>query len=200
MQPSNYIAMELHLTSPLPPSVNHYMAYRVINRSGKPTAMSYKTNEALKYRLEFADYVRAEVPKQSWDMEPNNTQHFYVDATFYFSKTNMDCNNYWKVMLDAITDTRLIWLDDNVVCERVRRIYYDTEHPRIELVISPVEYIGIFDNAQQLEQFVSNCAGCIRQNRNCSILNKAKEGRIQSEICNLTCSKYKQRKTEIKEK
>lgn len=171
------------------------MAYRVISKNGKPTAMSYKTEAAQKYKAEFAEYVRSEIIKQSWSMEPNHTQHFYVDATFYFPRTNMDCNNYWKVMLDAITDTKKIWLDDNVVCERVRRIFYDSEDPRIELNIHPVEYIGIFDNAQQLERFVSNCAGCIRQNKNCSILRKAMEGRIQSEVCGLACTKYKQRKT-----
>ena len=42
-----------------------------------------------------------------------------------------------------------------------------------------------------LEQFESRCIGCIRYKRNCSILQKAKEGRIQEEITELECSKYK---------
>lgn len=156
--------------------------------------MSYKTPEALKYRKDFANYVRGEVERQGWNFEPNKYQHFYVDTVFYFDKTHMDCNNYFKVMLDAITDTQLIWLDDDVVCERVQRIYYDSENPRVEIKIYPVEYIGIFDNVSQMEEFTSVCLGCTRFPRNCSILRKAKEGRIQDEIKNNICCKFKEKK------
>ena len=85
----------------------------------------------------------------------------------------------------------MIWLDDNVVCERVQRIYYDSKNTRLELDIYPGDYIGIFDNISQLEKFESNCFGCSRYKRNCSILQKAKEGRIQDEIKNMICTKVK---------
>ena len=163
-------------------------------KNGKPMAMSYKTAEAVKYREEFANYVRSEVIKQDWSLTPNKTQHFYVDAVFYFDRQDKDANNYWKVLLDSITDTQLIWLDDNVVCERVQRIYYDTSDPRIELHIYPVDYIGVFDNAPQMEAFVSKCVGCLRYNRNCSLLQKAKEGKIQADIKSGVCLKYKRTK------
>lgn len=156
--------------------------------------MSYKTSEASDYRKNFADYVSEEVERQGWDLEPNSTQHFYVDTVFYFNRIDMDCNNYFKVMLDAITDTQKIWLDDNVVCERVQRIYYDSANPHVELTIHPVEYIGVFDNASQLEEFESNCVGCTRYANNCSILSKAKQGRAQKEITCGVCNAYKQRK------
>lgn len=183
--------MKLYLTSPIAPSVNHYMSYRVINRNNRPTAMSYKTSAAIKYRAEFSQYVIDEVAKQGWDLVPNKTQHFYADAVFYFDRTDRDANNYFKVMLDAITDTQLIWLDDNVVCERVQRIYYDSQNPRIELTIYPVDYIGIFDDAAQMEAFTSVCLGCTRYQKNCSVLRKAIEGRIQGEINNGVCTKFK---------
>ena len=150
-------------------------------------AMSYKTSEAIKYQKEFINYVKEEIRKQNYTLEPNKTQHFYIDAIFYFDRTDRDPNNYFKCMLDAITDTGLIWVDDNVTCERVQRIYYDSKNPRIELTIYPVDYIGVFDNASQLEQFESRCIGCSRYKRNCSILQKAKEGRVQEEINNGTC-------------
>jgi len=97
-------------------------------------------------------------------------------------------------MIDAITDTQLIWVDDNVVCERVNKILYDTKDPRIELTIYPVEYVGIFKNKQEYEQFESNCKTCSRYSNNCSILSKAKEGRIQDEIVNNVCTKYRLKK------
>lgn len=163
-------------------------------KNGRPLAMSYKTPEAVRYRSNFAKYVRGEVKKQKWNLTPNKTQHFYVDTVFYFPATNLDANNYFKVTLDAITDTQLIWLDDNVTCERVQAIYYDPQNPRMEMVIRPVDYIGVFDNAPQMETFVSNCIMCNRYSRNCSILQYAKAGRVQEEITDGVCSKHKLKK------
>jgi len=190
--------IELHLTSEIPPSVNHYLAYRGVMKNGRPRAMSYKTQEAVQYRRRFAEYVTEQVAEQGWDRVPDKDQHFYVDAVFYFDKRRMDCNNYFKVMLDAITDTQLIWLDDDVTCERVQRIYYDSENPRIELTIRPVDYVGIFDDESQANEFVSVCFGCARYQRNCSLLRKALIGKIQREIYEGECTKYTKKK-EIRE-
>lgn len=172
-------------------SVNHYLAYRVIMKNGKPMAMSYKTQEVKSFQKKFQEYIKEQVKIQNWNLPVDPAQHFYVDAVFYFPRLDLDPNNYFKVSLDTITETGLIWADDNVVCERVQRIYYDSSNPRIEMTVYPVDYIGIFDNKVQLDEFESKCKTCSRYARNCSILKKAKEGRIQEEIQNLECSKYK---------
>lgn len=155
-------------------------------------AMSYCTKEAKTYKKEFTEYVKAEATRQGWDMVPNATQHFYVDAIFYFPRLDLDPNNYLKILLDSITDTQLIWLDDNVACERVQAVYYDSSNPRIELIVHPTDYIGIFENKPALDSFEQKCKSCTRYCRNCSILNKAKEGRIQEEIADGMCAKYKE--------
>lgn len=158
-------------------------------KNGKPVAMSYETPESSKYKRAFTKYVQEEAEKQGWDMAPTKTQHFYVDTWFYFPRTDMDANNYFKVMLDAITDSKCIWMDDNVVCERVQAICYDSASPRVELLIHPVDYIGIFKNLPQYESFVSDCIGCTRYKRNCNILRNAVDGRVQDEVVNGRCSK-----------
>ena len=187
---------KLSLISAIPPSVNHYLAYRTTFKNGRAVAMSYKTAEARKYRKDFADYVTEEVLKQEWGIEPNAKQHFYIDGWFYFARIDADPNNYWKILIDAITDTQKIWVDDNVVCERVQRIQYDAANPRIELVITPVEYIGIFDNTEQANCFLqSNCIGCSRYKRNCSILRKAMDGRIQEGVTQTSCYAAEKRKS-----
>lgn len=174
----------LRLISSVPPSVNHYLGYRAtIGKNGKAIGMSYCTAEAKKYRKSFAEYVLEEVKNQGWELELNPKQHFYIDGYFYFPRIDMDANNYWKVAIDAITDTQAIWIDDNVVCERVQMIQYDSANPRVEFIIQPVSYIGIFNDAAQLEQFKrNNCIGCNRAKRNCSILAQALEGRVQAGI------------------
>lgn len=174
----------------MPPSVNHYLGWRGIIKNKKPMAVSYETTIAKKYKKTFINHIKEEVAKQKWTLIPNKEQHFYVDMIFYFDRIDKDASNYDKCLLDAITDTQLIWMDDNVVCNRVNRIYYDSENPRIELEIYPCDYIGIFNNDKQLDEFKSTCIGCTRYKRNCSILKKAIEGRIQEEIQNNQCSKF----------
>lgn len=159
-------------------------------------AMVYETKEAKDYKKWFSSYIKEEIQKQQWNIEVNKTQHFYCDCVFYFDRIDKDCNNYFKLLLDAITETGMVWLDDNVVCERVQRIYYDTENPRIDIQIYPVDYVGVFDSHDELENFENKCITCKRYKRNCSLLRKAKEGRIQNEIqigefCDvLICDKY----------
>jgi crossover junction endodeoxyribonuclease RusA len=186
----------LKLISPIPCSVNHYIKPRgIIKWVGKvPKAIvtMYETAEAKKYKKEFCTYVKEQVKLQQFNIIPNKTQHFYIDCIFYFDRIDKDCNNYFKLLLDAITDTQTIWVDDNVTAERVQAIYYDSQNPHIELTIYPVDYIGIFSNQEQLDEFKSNCIHCKRyKERKCSILQKAIEGRIQEEINENKCSKYK---------
>lgn len=157
-------------------------------------AMVYETKEAKEYKKKFKRIIEEQVKVQNWNIEVNKAQHFYVDAVFYFDRVDKDCSNYEKCLGDTITETQLIWKDDNVSLFRPQRIYYDPENPRIELTIYPVDYIGIFDNLPQLEQFESRCIGCNRYKRNCSLLAKAKAGRIQPEIHDCVCEKYRELK------
>lgn len=182
----------LKLISPIPVSVNHYIKARAFLVKGKPQVLLYETAEAKKYKKEFVSYIKKQVKLQKWNWIPNKTQHFYVDCIFYFERIDKDANNYYKLLLDSITETKLVWLDDNVACERTNGVFYDSKNPRIEITIYPVDYVGIFPTINQLDNFKSNCILCKRyRNGKCSILKKAIEGRIQNEIKNLNCSEYK---------
>lgn len=154
-------------------------------------AMSYKTSEAIKYQKEFTKYVQEQVELQNWIMSDNKFQHYYMDCYFFFPRTDMDANNYFKCLADAITDSKSVWIDDVQLCERVQGINYTSSNPRIEIEIRPVDYIGIFKDISQLEEFKSNCIQCKRyKNGKCSLLVKACEGRIQEEIDGLVCGKF----------
>lgn len=185
----------LRLTTPIPPSVNHYLAYRVVKTRRRYMAIPYTTKEAKTYQKEFTDYVIEEAKKQGWDIDKVGEKHIFVDAMFYFPRIDMDCNNYFKVMLDAITDAKIVWTDDNIVCERVKGIQYDSANPHIELVIHPVDYIGIFDNSERLEEFENRCKTCSRYARNCYLLNRAITGHIEDGVNQYTCASFKKRKT-----
>ena len=173
-------------------SVNHYLAYRVVYKNGKATAMSYKTKEAKDFQKKFTEYVKQQAKEQNWIMSMNPYQHYYVDMVFYFPRTDMDCANYDKCISDAITDSEVVWLDDNMICNRILKVMYDNKNPRIELTIYPVDFVGIFDSQEEADQFKDRCKTCKRYKNNCSILKKALEGRIQVEITSdLMCQKYR---------
>jgi Holliday junction resolvase RusA-like endonuclease len=98
-------------------------------KNGKPIAMSYKTTEASKYQKEFIKYVKEQVKLQGWVKSDNKFQHYYMDTYFYFPRTDMDANNYYKCLADAITDSEVVWIDDTQLCERVQSIFYDSQNP-----------------------------------------------------------------------
>lgn len=178
--------------SPIPVSVNHYLKYRAIMKNGKPMAMSYKTPEAKKYQSDFTKYVKEQVKIQNWVKSENKFQHYYMDTYFYFPRIDMDANNYFKCLADAITDSNDVWIDDVQLCERVQGIFYDAKNPRVEMEIYKVDYIGVFKDASQLEEFLSSCIQCTRYREGkCSILKKAVEGRIQDEVAGSICLKGK---------
>lgn len=160
----------------------------------------YETAEAKQYKIKFKKHIIEEIKNQNIKWIPNTIQHFYIDCIFYFDRIDKDPNNYFKLLLDSITETQLIWCDDNVTCERVNRIYYDSQNPRIEILIYPVDYIGIFDNQEQLDNFKkSNCIQCSRyKDGKCSLFVKAMEGRIQEELNNIKCNKLKKIKGDLK--
>ena len=47
-------------------SVNHYLSYRAIVKNGRPMAMSYKTQEAVKFQKEFTEYVKKQAQEQGF--------------------------------------------------------------------------------------------------------------------------------------
>lgn len=182
----------LKLTTSMPPSVNHYLAYKVVKTPRGSVAMSYKPKDVVMWQKNFGRYVTEEVKKQGWDIKALGDKHIYIETQFYFPRIDMDCDNYFKAMLDAITRTKIVWKDDNIVCERVNGILYDSKNPHIDILIYPVDYIGIFDNKEQLDEFEEKCKNCSRYSRNCSALQCAIEGRVQDGVTKTGCSNFKE--------
>lgn len=186
----------IKLTSKMPVSVNHYLGYRTIptKKNGKTIHMvvPYLTKEAKEYKKYFAEYAEQEVKRQGWDIEQTRNKHHYMDCIYYFSRIDMDEQNYPKTMSDALNG--IVYIDDNFILTRTNYVFYDVKNPRVEIEIYPVDYTGIFPNDEELNEFEDKCKICKRFKRNCSILKAAKEGRIQDEIVDLVCSKFSESK------
>lgn len=185
------MANELKLTCKEFISVNHYMSYRAVGRR----VMAYKPKETKAFEKTFGDYIKEEMKKQHW-IKPVKGKFVIMDTIFYFPRVDQDAQNYFKSICDIMTDVG-VWEDDNIVCEHVKRIYYDSKNPRIEIHIYEADTIGIFDNIEEYEEFKERCSDCNRFKRSCSLHNKALESRIQEEITrdkdnNWKCNKFKQ--------
>ena len=151
----------------------------------------FTKKEATDFKKEFQKHAKEQVLLQKWEIELTRDKHHYVDCVFYFPRIDMDENNYFKVLLDALNG--IAYIDDKKVLTRTNYVFYDSVNPRIEITIHPVEYVGIFPNEYLLNEFKNKCESCSRFKRNCSILSKSIEGRILPEVdINFTCSKYKQ--------
>lgn len=173
-----------------------------MTKNGKkvPMVTMYETAEAKKYKKEFIKYVKEEIIKQKWDINYTKDKHFYFDTIFHFDRVDKDEQNYYKCLCDALNG--LAYIDDRNILTRCFKIDYDTVNPRIEIIIHPVDYIGIFNNENALNNFKDNYChnNCNRFSRNCSILRNAIEGRVSEvseyiDIQNMKCNAFKQKKS-----
>ena len=171
----------------LPTSVNHLYGR---NKFGS----TYLKTEGKEYKKRMIKYIKEEVKKQSW-IKLDKGQYCYIDEIVYFNCAGRDADNLKKLQQDSISGSNVVWFDDTFALPRTNRVYIDSENPRIEMVITPVEFIGIFDNKEDMDLFISKCKTCNRYKRNCSILKNALEGRIQDDVVkvdNWNCNKFKE--------
>lgn len=190
----------LKITSPMCPTNNHYMAYRIAykDRARKfPFIQAYKPAETMRYEREFKKCIQEALKEQEWTT-PGENDFIIMECDFYLPKKRIDPNNCFKVPCDVLTDAG-VWLDDDMVLNKSERVYFDTQNPRIEITIYLATHVGVFDTEEEYQTFKStNCDLCGRGagKTNCSIHKKAIESRVQEEIDveNLKCIKFKTKK------
>lgn len=186
--------MELKLTLPVPLSLNELYineyGWNPKKKMRTPTGRRILSKEGEKSKEELQSLTIEQMKDQEWDYDYTLENYIYMDTVIYFSRKNRDDNNIYKLLCDALE--KIVYDNDSRVLIRTQKILYDTVNPHIDVTLKPVEYRGIFPTELHMNTFEENCKSCKRYARNCSILNKAKEGRIQEEISeDLICSKYK---------
>ena len=180
----------LHLVSPLPPSVNNYLNYRVASNGKKKFVQAYSSKETEIYKRFFSDYVKDQIREQSWKT-PEKGVLVYVRMTFYLDRKRKDPNNFLKVPLDVMTDAGA-YIDDDVVLPLVERVYIDPVNPRIEIELFESKAIGIFDDEIHLEDFKNlNCLNCKKDPNRCTIMKKLLDNRITADISDGHCLRIK---------
>lgn len=178
----------LRLTSPLPPSVNNYLNYKIGSRGSRKFVQAYPSKETETYKKFFLNYVKEEIQRQKWIKPPKNTLIF-VKMIFYLDRKRKDPNNFMKVPLDVLTEAD-VYFDDDVVLPVAERVYIDAAWPRIEMEIFESEAIGIFNDKNDFNNFFkNNCEQCKKKSESCSILKKLLDNRIIKEVEDKVCLK-----------
>lgn len=188
----------LFLELPVPLSINQlYVNQTKYDHKSKayvPTGKRILSSKGLMSKKNIQKMALRQLSKQPWNIELTKEFYLYMDVIIFFPKKGMDADNIFKILNDSLQG--IVFDNDSRVLPRVQRIFYDSENPRIIVNFDRTEYIGIFDNEQELSEFVENCDTCRwYQKGKCGVLNKAKEGRIQQEIENMMCNKYTEKKS-----
>lgn len=185
--------MGIELTLPLPVSINklyiNQFGYNPKSRSRIPTGKRIMSKEGVKVKEAIQTAAKTQLSKQDWDYEWTKENYIYQDCYIYMNRLGRDDNNLFKLLNDSLE--KIVYDNDSRVLTRTQRILIDKDEPRIILNISQSPHRGIFESEDHLKNFEQKCRECKRFGRNCSILKKAKEGRIQEEINDeFKCSKY----------
>lgn len=179
----------------LPPSANEYIKPRVNFVNGRAFPGVYESSKSKEFKKYFREALMREAKKQNWDKSITEDGHWYLECSFTQMRTNQDCNNYFKILLDSLTG--YIIMDDKNILPRVHQVKYDPKNPSFSLVLRKVQYVGLFKNEQQKNDFESKCESCrFYRDGGCSILNKIKASRVTQEYneSENTCKKYTERK------
>lgn len=181
---------ELILTSKVPPSVNNYLNYRVASTRGKRFVQAYPSRDTREFEASFQIYVEDKIKNQSWTI-PEKGKIVYVEFTFYLERKRKDPNNFLKVPIDVMTKAG-VWLDDDVVLPICKRVYIDSENPRLEIKVYESDSIGVFENEEQHLLFkLNNCNLCKKKTSSCSIYKKLIDNRVIKDADNKRCKKKK---------
>jgi hypothetical protein len=140
-------------------------------------------------------YIQKEAEEQNWIKIEDNCTFLYLDEIVYMNRIGRDADNLKKLLQDSITQSGVVWTDDTYCLPRTQRILIDKNHPRVELEISLAPYVGIFENIDEMLQFRYKCVKCVNFKQDkCKILNNAIEGRVQEEIQDGECLKFRGKK------
>lgn len=179
---------KLILTMELPTSINHLYGR---NKFGSV----YMKKEGKLYKEKMIKMIQEEVKKQNW-IKAEVDVFVFMDEVIYMNTKGRDSDNLKKLLQDSITESEVVWHDDTFCLPKTNRIYIDKDNPRVEIILTKADFIGVFENTEQYNKFLKyNCNVCKRgKNGNCSIHRKAIENRIQKEIniYELTCTRKKE--------
>jgi len=181
----------LKLISPLPPSVNSYLNYKIATRGKRKFVQAYSSPETEAYKHFFTDYVKDQIREQNWT-RPEKGKLVFVKMKFFLDRKRKDPSNFIKVPFDVLTQAG-VYCDDDIALPVAERVYIDKLNPRIEMEIFESDAMGIFEDHREYLKFVErNCSRCKKNMESCSIWKRQLDNRIVEEVVDGECVKRRE--------
>lgn len=162
----------------LPVSNNEYLKSTIkYTTNGTPYVHRYESKKSKDFKKIYREKLKREIKRSGWDKDITKDGHWYLECVFTQSRTDQDCNNYFKILLDSLTG--VVIDDDRNVLPRVHKVTYDPKNPGFKIALRKVEYVGLFKNSSDRDKLIEDkCTSCrfYRAGR-CSVLISATEGR-----------------------
>lgn len=193
--------MELNLVLPLPTSINklyiNQYQFNPTSRRNEPTGKRILSADGRSTKARIQGQARVQMKGQDWDFDWTRDHYVYQDAIIYFTRRGSDDNNIYKLLNDSLEG--ITYENDSRVLVRTQRIVYDSKNPRVEVTLTPVDFIGIFEDRMAYDVFTYDfCSKCTRyRNGSCSILKDSIAGTVREEIGSIhkpICSQFKEKK------
>ena len=189
--------MKLELVLPVPTSINalyiNQFQYNPKTRQREMTGKRILSKVGTKRKEEIAFHAKQQMENQEWDYEWTKTNFVYQDAVIHFARRGSDDNNIYKLLNDTLEG--IAYDNDSRVLVRTQRIVYDSKNPRVEVTLTPVDFVGVFENKEEADKFEQKCVSCTRHlNGRCSILVDSLIGTVREEIGSINepvCVKFK---------
>lgn len=193
--------MQLKLTLPLPVSINklyiNEYQWDARLKMRVPTGRRILSKAGRQVKAKIQGQARVQTEGQDWNFDWTKENFVYQDAVVFFARRGSDDNNIYKLLNDSLEG--IAYDNDSRVLVRTQHIVYDSQNPRVELTLVPVDFVGIFKGQEVLERFQKVCEGCSRYRKgSCSILKDSIAGTVREEIgsiYNPSCSEFKERKS-----
>jgi Holliday junction resolvase RusA-like endonuclease len=195
--------MKLKLILPLPVSVNalyvNQTYYDPKKKTHVPTGKRILSPKGRKAKKQIQSATRKQLKGQEWDYEYTRFNYLYQDMVVYFNRMGRDSDNLLKCLNDSLKS--IAYHNDDKILTRIQKVMVDSNNPRIEIELHPVEFKGIFHDKAEADRFQEICEGCSHYRKGrCSILVESLEGRVREEIHDVekrrVCMKYTKRKGE----
>ena len=125
--PPEYPDQYIHLTLPVPPSVNHM--YQSAGRGRR------LTKDAMNYIRIAQEECKKKIKRYEWKKDAEGV--WYVMDLYYFfpDRKTRDSHNTLKILTDALEG--LIFSNDYFVLPRIQNVTLDRDNPRLELILYP---------------------------------------------------------------
>lgn len=179
----------------LPISVNKYLVPSYTKKDRRIIPLLRESAESTAYKEKMAIVLKRAIHEQGWDKKVTEEDHWILECEFVQTRRNQDSHNFFKILIDSLVGH--VIMDDKNVLVKTNNVKYDKKG-KTKIRLTRADYIGLFDNEEQINRFESDfCSSCSKQVR-CVKLDKARTGDLRSGITvedgSPNCSSYEKRK------